>query len=144
MIPESVMDRIKAMRDGKISDRSPVWWDAFVELGRVIATTEATIIKTDIDCSPFALAMLYAEATFSAAADKDIYVDLRASPPGLSEYSVEPFARIILSFNTSSPYKRYAWLPVDIRAVSSLSLYVSQTGAAAASSLDKLGLRLVV
>jgi hypothetical protein len=144
MIPEQVLDRIKALQCGKISDRSPIWWDAYVEFNRTIATTEATIIETDIDCSPFALAMLYAEATFSAAADKDIYVDLRASPPGTSEYSVEPFARIVLAFNTSSPYKRYAWLPVDIRAVSSLSLYVAQTGAAAAATLDKLGLRLVV
>lgn len=144
MIPEQVLDRIKAMQASKISDRTPIWWDAYSIANKTIAASETGTLVSDIDCSPFALAMLYAEATFSAAANLDLTIDLRARPPGRSDYSLEPFSRGVLAFNTTSPYKRYFWLPVDVRFVDMLSIYYSHGAAAASMTLTYLGLRLVV
>ena len=144
MLPEQVLDRIKAMECLKLSDRTPVWWDAYSVGSKAIASAETGTLISDLDCGPFALALLYAEVTFSAAANVDLTIDLRARPPGRSDYSAEPFSRGVLGFNTSSPYKRYFWLPVDIRLVDMLSIYYSHPTAAAGITLDYLGLRLVV
>ena len=144
MLSEAIINRLKALQRTKLSERSPVWVDIFSKSNTVLDTTYAAYLATDIDCEKFSNALLYVEATFGASANKDIYVDLLAVPPGGSGYSSEPIARAILAYNTVSPYKRYFWLPVDIKYVSKLAIYVTQTGAAAASTLTHVGLRLVV
>lgn len=144
MISEQVLDYIRSKQCRKISERSPVWHDVYSIQNVAIDTTQAATLVSDIDCGPFALGLLFGEATFGASSNKDLYIDVRARPPGRSDYSSEPWARMILPYNTSSPYKRYMWLPIDLRYVDMLSLYYSHTGAAAAITLDHVGLRLVV
>jgi hypothetical protein len=144
MIGEQILDRLRGMQSRKLSCRSPIWVDIFSVNNKDVASAESGYLVDNVDCSQFSLALIFTEVTFSAAANVDFTVDVRARPPGRSDYSLEPIARCILSYNTVSPYKRYYWLPFDIRFVDNLAIYYSHPTAAAGITLDNVGFRLVV
>jgi|WetSurMetagenome_2_1015567.scaffolds.fasta_scaffold30305_2 hypothetical protein len=124
--------------------RNPVSLVSFTQGNIAVAKSGTATLKTDIDASLFSLGVLYAEATFSAAANGDLTIDVRAKPPGQGDYSDEPWARGILSYNTASPYKRKMWLPFDVRQVDDLSIYYSSANSAATMVIDHIGLKLVM
>jgi hypothetical protein len=133
MLTEQETKQLNALVASRFHDRSPIILDSIHCQSVSVAASTSQRLGDLIDCTHFNLLELHVDATFAAAANGAIYVEVRPVNPVGSEPSDEFFGRVGLSQNTSSPYLRQGWLQVDVRGHEMVEIYLTNANTGSAT-----------
>ena len=143
MLTEQETKQLKALVASLFHDRSPIILDSIHCQSVSVAASTSQRLGDLIDCSHFNLLLLHIDATFAAAANGAIYVEVRPVNPVGSEPSDEFFGRVGLAQNTSSPYLRPGWLQADVRAHKMVEIYLTNANPGSATVVSVTASRVI-